>query len=76
MVAQHGTLKAVAGNRYLTLTRGTVTGRAVIDQKTIHVHDLSALVDTEYPDANGPQAAVGHRTTLATPLISRGDPID
>ena len=67
MVAQHGTFKA---ERALPLTRGTVTGRAVIDQKTIHVHDLSALVDTEYPDAKGPRAAAGHRTTLATPLVS------
>src|SRR5262245_8861052 len=70
MVAQHGPLKA---ERRLPATRGTVTGRAVIDQKTIHVHDLSALVDTEYPDAKGPHAAVGHRTTLATPLVSRGE---
>src|SRR5262245_17986073 len=70
MVAQHGPLKA---ERRLPATRGTVTGRAVIDQKTIHVHDLSALVDTEYPDAKGPHAAVGHRTTLATPLVSTGE---
>ena len=70
MVAQHGTFKA---ERALPLTRGTVTGRAVIDQKTIHVHDLSALVDTEYPDAKGPRVAAGHRTTLATPLVSRGE---
>src|SRR5262245_13195778 len=69
MVAQHGTLKVAP----TPLTRGTVTGRAVIDQKAIHVHDLAALVDTEYPDAKGAQAMVGHRTTLATPLVSRGE---
>src|SRR5262249_9903095 len=69
MVAQYGTLKVAP----TPLTRGTVTGRAVIDQKAIHVHGLAALVDTEYPDAKGAQAAVGHRTTLATPLISRGE---
>src|SRR5262249_5323090 len=68
MVAQHATLKVAL----TPLKRGTVTGGAVIDQKAIHVHDLAALVDTEYPDAKVAQAMVGHRTTLATPLISRG----
>src|SRR5262245_18981929 len=32
------------------LTRGRVTGRAIVDQKTIHVHDLAAMVETEYPE--------------------------
>src|SRR5262249_45618198 len=47
-------------------------GRAIIDQKTIHVHDLAAMVETEYPDAKERQQRVGHRTTLATPLLSQG----
>src|SRR5262245_62325578 len=55
----------------LTLTRGSVTGRAIIDQKTIHVHDLAAMVETEYPDAKERQQRVGHRTTLATPLLAK-----
>src|SRR5262249_59769605 len=48
-------------------------GRAIIDQKTIHVHDLAAMVETEYPDAKERQQRVGHRTTLATPLLSQGE---
>src|SRR5262249_1054312 len=73
VVAKHGTLRRLPNFSGLPLTRGTVTGRAVIDQKTIHVHDLAALVDTEYPEAKGSQAAIGHRTTLAAPLVSRGE---
>src|SRR5262249_59191494 len=48
-------------------------GRAIIDQKTIHVHDLAAMVETEYPDAKEIQQRSGHRTTLATPLLSQGE---
>ena len=31
-------------------TRGTPTGRAVIDRQTIHVHDVAAELESEYPD--------------------------
>src|SRR5262245_55260395 len=55
------------------LTRGTVTGRAIVDRTTIHVHDLAAMVESEYPDAKEIQQRVGHRTTLATPLLSQGE---
>src|SRR5262245_51385717 len=74
MVAQHGNLqRPPATFAGLPLTRGTVTGRAVLDQQTIHVDDVAALLESEYPDAKSPQAAVGHRTTLATPLLRRGE---
>jgi GAF domain-containing protein/anti-sigma regulatory factor (Ser/Thr protein kinase) len=74
MVAQHGTLQR-PGSTFpgLPLTRGSVTGRAVLDRQTIHVDDLAALVDSEYPDAKASQTVVGHRTTLATPLLMRGE---
>ena len=57
----------------LPLTRGSVTGRAIVDRKTIHVHDLAAMVETEYPDVKEVQQRIGHRTTLATPLLSQGE---
>src|SRR5262249_17285896 len=57
------------------LTRGSVSGRAVLDQQTIHVDDLAALVDTEYPDVKASQIAVSHRTTLAVPLLRRGESV-
>jgi GAF domain-containing protein/anti-sigma regulatory factor (Ser/Thr protein kinase) len=56
----------------LPLTRGSVTGRAIVDRKTIHVHDLAAMVETEYPDVKERQQRVGHRTALVAPLLSQG----
>jgi GAF domain-containing protein len=48
--------------------RDWVTGRAFIDHKPIHVHDLQAAVD-EYPDGSAMAIRLGHRTILATPLM-------
>ena len=44
-------------------------GRTVIDQQTLHIHDLAAVA-AEYPDS--PAAARGVRTFLSTPLLSKG----
>jgi signal transduction histidine kinase len=52
----------------LPLTRGSVTGRAVIDQRVVHIEDLASHLD-EFPEARGIQQQSGHRTTLAVPLV-------
>ena len=48
-------------------------GRAVLDRQTIHVHDLRAEIETEFPGRQVQQA--GTRTMLATPLLREGVPI-
>jgi GAF domain-containing protein len=58
----------------LPVSRDVVTGRAVFDRRTIHVHDLSAE-DREYPKGSLHAKADGHRTTLATPLLREGRPV-
>jgi GAF domain-containing protein/anti-sigma regulatory factor (Ser/Thr protein kinase) len=50
-------------------TRGHVGGRAVIDRKTVHVHDVTAEFDTEFPQSKELQGRTGARTILATPLL-------
>src|SRR6516164_2738975 len=58
----------------LPADRDTVSGRAVCDRRTIHVHDL-ASEDREYPLGSRHAKSDGHRTTLATPLLREGNPI-
>jgi class 3 adenylate cyclase/putative methionine-R-sulfoxide reductase with GAF domain len=58
----------------LPVSRDTVTGRAVCDHQTIHVHNL-ASEDREYPVGSKHAKRDGHRTTLATPLLREGVPI-
>jgi GAF domain-containing protein len=56
------------------LDRTTPAGRAVVDRKTIHVHDLRATID-EFPGARTRGLKVGVRTALAAPLLCDGQPI-
>src|SRR6266550_2000867 len=53
------------------LTRAWTNGRAVIDRKSIHVHDLQAE-KAEFPDGYAMARRMGHRTSLSIPLL-RGD---
>ena len=55
--------------------RGHVGGRAIIDRQTIHIHDISAGFDTEFPGARTLYERTGVRTILATPLLREGDAI-
>src|SRR5262249_51267931 len=54
-----------------TINRCWTAGRAFVDRKPIHVHDLAALGD-EYPDGHAMAVRQGHRTILSTPLLRRG----
>src|SRR5215472_10502300 len=55
---------------HLPMTRGSVAGRAFIDRRTVHVHDVGAMPDDEFPEGKALQRAYGgHGTTLAVPLL-------
>ncbi len=70
-VAQYGPLPSGSFER--PVTRSRVSGRAVVDRKTIHVHDLE---DKEGKKEFGvSQVTVRIRTILATPLLREGMPI-
>src|SRR5215831_6980160 len=58
----------------LPVDRGRVTGRAVVERRTIHVHDLTAE-GSNFPEGSQDARRDGHRTTLATPLLREGIPI-
>ena len=59
----------------LPLSRGWPVVRAVIDRRTIHVSDVLAEVETEFPEASPLQKAQGTRTLLVTPLLREDVPI-
>ncbi|MGA6934137.1 MAG: GAF domain-containing protein, partial [Pseudolabrys sp.] len=58
--------------RPLVPGRGTVLGRAVIEGRPVHVHDVT--VDPEYTLTEG-QRLGGFRTVLGVPLMREGTPI-
>jgi GAF domain-containing protein len=56
------------------LTRNWTAGRAVIDGKAVHVHDLSAAGD-EFPEGQAMALRLGHRTILTVPLLRENEAI-
>ena len=50
----------------------SMTGRAVLERRTIHCPDVLPLMDTEYPAARSNQRRLGFRAILAVPLIREG----
>ena len=62
----------VISQRPLDMGRGSIAGRAVLESRTVHVHDV--LADAEFT-AWEMQRAVGFRTMLGVPLMREGLPI-
>src|SRR5262245_34995011 len=78
MVVQRGSMTgALAVGEALPITRGSTSGRAVVDCRTVHVPDMAAESDAEFPvtKARARTRGTGLRTHLATPLFRQGVPI-
>jgi signal transduction histidine kinase len=63
--AHHGSIPNVDN---LPISRDLVTGRAVLDRRPIHVHDLADAV-RDFPLAHEMARRMGHRTILTVPLM-------
>jgi GAF domain-containing protein len=72
LVANHG---GVPSSTEAPIRRTSPLGRIFVDRKTLHVHDLAAELETEFPDAKASQQRLGHRTILGTPLLRERIPI-
>jgi HAMP domain-containing protein len=51
------------------LRRDRPTGRAIIERRVIHIEDLQAVIDTEFPTLAAQVGASRVRTILAAPLV-------
>src|SRR5215475_960881 len=52
--------------------RGSATGRAIADRRAVHIHDLAAESEGEFPVGRSLQRRFHHRTVLAVPLLREG----
>ena len=75
LACTRGPLPVSPSSLILPLNQKTVTGRSVVERRTIHVHDLAAVAASEYPEALSRGVAAGSRTVLATPLLQDGEPL-
>ncbi|MBL8385093.1 MAG: GAF domain-containing protein [Burkholderiales bacterium] len=57
----------------LSLVRGTAPGRAVLDRQVVHIPDLAAVDEAEYPISRELHQKYGHRSLLSVPLMREGE---
>ena len=74
-VASFGPLPAPDLTELFPVNRDTVSGRSILEHRSIHVHDLAAQVENEYPASRIYLERFGTRTILAIPLLREGTPI-
>jgi GAF domain-containing protein len=76
LAAHHGQIPfgGPVGQDTVPLVRGLITGRAVIDRRTIHVEDMLAEGD-EYPESRSRALQHGYRTVLSVPIVHAGEAI-
>jgi GAF domain-containing protein len=60
---------ALEVGEFIPLTRGSVTGRAVVDRTVIHLEDLATASEEEFPVGRELQRQLGHHTALSVPLM-------
>ena len=59
-------------NEVLPLIGTSVIGRAFADRRTVHVDDVTALINSEFPDSREIHARHGFRTVLGVPMLREG----
>jgi GAF domain-containing protein len=71
--AQHGSIPVVWQRQ--PVSRDWTAGRAVVDRKPVHVHDLLAPEGEEFPDAREFARRTNVRTVLSVPLLRENESI-
>jgi two-component system, NtrC family, sensor kinase len=71
-VARQGYSTALRVGETRPIIRSLMSGRVIIDQKTLHIHDLLTEIESEYPEAKTAQQLTGTRTYLGSPLLRDG----
>ena len=70
VAAHHGPIQSPVG-RGIPLVRGSVAGRAALERRAVHVHDLPAEAE-EFAVGSAMAREFGYRTTLVVPLLRDG----
>ncbi len=76
LVSRHGPVRSsLEAGEARAITRGSVSGRTILDRQVLHIPDLLAEVTAEYPDIAPAIRREGIRTTVGVPLLREGIPI-
>ncbi len=71
--AHHGPIPVIQDKR--PINRNWTSGRSVIDQQPIHVHDMLSAEGAEFPEGQEFSRRHGNRTILSMPLLREGESV-
>ena len=72
LVAHHGPIPyGPIGEFTIPAGRGSLSGRSIVEQQTVHITDLQTETE-EFPVGAASARQFGYRTTLAVPLLREG----
>jgi GAF domain-containing protein len=73
LASHHGSIRVEVPVR--PIDRDSAVGRAIFDRSVIHIEDLLAIVEEEFPVTVAMSERLGIRTLLAAPLMRENQPI-
>src|ERR1019366_4991440 len=71
--AHHGPIPI--GLEKWPINRNWTAGRAFLDRKPVHVHDLLSAEGADFPDGREMSRRMGHRSILSVPLLREGESV-
>jgi GAF domain-containing protein len=71
--AHHGPIPI--GLEKWPINRNWTAGRAFLDRKSVHVHDLLSAEGADFPDGREFSRRMGHRSILSVPLLREGESV-
>jgi signal transduction histidine kinase len=71
-IASVGTMTGPPPGLLIPLNRQTIQGRAIVERRPVHVPDVQAVSDAEYPVSAPFSRRHGTRSILAVPLLREG----
>ncbi|MBA3761698.1 MAG: GAF domain-containing protein, partial [Gemmatimonadales bacterium] len=71
---QRGALQRMLGVE-IPVSRGHTAGRAVIDRQTIHIEDIAAESEAEFPVSKAMSRSFGYRSFACAPMLRQDVPI-
>src|SRR5438128_2761609 len=70
-VAHHGPIRVMPTDEFIVPLRGTISGRSVLEGRTVQVCDVQAEVE-KFPRGSEFARQLGYRTILSVPLMREG----
>jgi GAF domain-containing protein len=71
--AHHGPIPI--GLEKWPINRNWTAGRALLDRKPVHLHDLLSAEGADFPDGRELSRRMGHRSILSVPLLREGESV-